>query len=95
MPGRVRIKPVRDATKDLKYISDYLEEWKGEEYVRPIAAHQSRYAMIEMLVRFPIEKLDSEIIRYDGGTKSAEDNGDGEQEAVDHQDEDGESGDDS
>ena len=51
--------------------------------------------MIEMLVRFAIEKLDSEIIRYDGGTKSAEDNGDGEQEAVDHQDEDGESGDDS
>lgn len=94
MPGRIRVKPVRDSVKDLKYISDYLEEWKGEEHIRPIGAHQARYAMIELLVKFAIEKLDEELVRYDGGTQSAEDTRNGEQEVIDNQDEDGEPGDD-
>ena len=63
MSVRVRIKQVRDAAKDLNYILGYIEEWKGEEHIRPIGTHQQRYQLIELLTKFALNKLEDELQR--------------------------------
>jgi hypothetical protein len=63
MSVRVRIKQVRDATKDLNYILGYIEEWKGEEHIKPIGTHQQRYQLIELLTKFALSKLENELQR--------------------------------
>ena len=63
MSVRVRVKQVRDAVKDLNYVIGYIEEWRGEEHIRPIGTHQQRYQLIELLTRFALDKLESELLR--------------------------------
>ena len=63
MSVRVRIKQVRDAVKDLKYVVGYIEEWRGEEHIRPIGTHQQRYQLIELLTKFALDKLEGELTR--------------------------------
>ena len=63
MSVRVRTKQVRDAVKDLTYVIGYIEEWKGEEHIRPIGTHQQRYQLIELLTKFALSKLEGELIR--------------------------------
>ena len=63
MSVRVRVKQVRDAVKDLKYVVGYIEEWRGEEHIRPIGTHQQRYQLIELLTKFALDKLEGELTR--------------------------------
>jgi len=80
MSVRVRVKQVRDATKDLNYILGYIEEWKGEEHIRPIGTHQQRYQLIELLTKFALSKLEDELQRQGDSsvTISRDDNEDPE-----------------
>ena len=63
MSVRVRTKQVRDAVKDLTYFMGYIEEWKGEEHIKPIGTHQQRYQLIELLTKFALSKLEDELQR--------------------------------
>tara|TARA_Y100000296_G_C4961960_1_gene151445 strand:+ start:143 stop:424 length:282 start_codon:yes stop_codon:yes gene_type:complete len=63
MSTRVRIKPVKDAIKDLNYVNDYISEWKNDENVLPTGAHQQRYNIISTLITFALTKLTAELGR--------------------------------
>ena len=63
MSTRIRIKPVKDAIKDLNYVHDYISEWKNDENVLPTGAHQQRYNIISTLIKFALTKLTVEIER--------------------------------
>jgi len=80
MSVRVRVKQVRDAVKDLNYVLGYIEEWKGEEHIRPIGTHQQRYQLIELLTKFALSKLEDELHRQGDSsvTISRDDNEDSE-----------------
>ena len=73
MSVRVRTKQVRDAVKDLTYVVGYIEEWKGEEHIRPIGTHQQRYQLIELLTKFALDKLEDDEQRV-GQTQSIDNN---------------------
>ena len=82
MSIRVRIKQVRDAVKDLNYVIGYIEEWKGEEHIKPIGTHQQRYQLIELLTKFALDKLEGELIRQGEGNAAIGYDIDGDSESI-------------
>jgi len=68
MSSKIRIKPVKDAIKDLNYVNDYISEWKNDENVLPTGAHQQRYNIISTLIAFALGKLTTEIGRSHGSS---------------------------
>ena len=78
MSTRIRIKPVKDAIKDLNYVNDYISEWKNDDNVLPIGAHQQRYNIISTLITFAVTKLTAEIGRSNESNTVSDDNGQSE-----------------
>ena len=85
MSVRVRVKQVRDAVKDLNYVLGYIEEWKREEQIRPIGTHQQRYQLIELLTRFALDKLESELLRQGENNAAISGTSDDAPESIDNQ----------
>ena len=85
MSVRVRVKQVRDAVKDLNYVIGYIEEWRGEEHIRPIGTHQQRYQLIELLTRFALGKLESELLRQGENNAAISGTSDDDPESIDNQ----------
>jgi len=78
MSTRIRIKPVKDAIKDLNYVNDYIAEWKNDENMLPTGAHQQRYNIISTLITFALTKLTTEIGRSNEPNTVSDDNGQSE-----------------
>jgi hypothetical protein len=78
MSTRIRIKPVKDAIKDLNYVNDYISEWKSDDNVLPTGAHQQRYNIISTLIKFALTKLTVEIGRSHESNSVSTDNGQSE-----------------
>jgi len=88
MTVRVRIKQVRDAVKDLNYVMGYIDQWKMEEHIKPIGTHQQRYQLIELLMKFALDKLEGELQRQGESNGVTAAIGDDDSENIDNQPED-------
>ena len=93
MSTRICRKTVTDAIKDLIYVNDYISEWKKEDNVLPIGAHQQRYNIISTLVEFAFTKLTEEMERTNGSKTVSNDIR--QSESSDSEDQETESSDDS